>query len=518
MQHLSFKLSSALKTKRARDRLGWGLLLAAFVIGCFTLPVNSFSDEGDNLNTGLLMLRGYTLYGDLFSNHFPFAYYWVAAVVGLFGKSIAVVRLSVWLFQIASFAVAMKLSRYVLPLGIMSLMWGTIRHMYSGNMILYHSFSSVSLVVVFAIVLAVVLDTVDANWRHSLAIGLFSTIAILSDPLTIYASAIALIYLLVSDRKQGLMALLFAGTGLALYAGWLLVSGTFQGFVDDAILFNARIFSNYKDASPARFGTMWEQAIRGLEILDPVWRNFDPFLPIPYNGSDRWLFTGLLYRLAIIVAAFLLLLQKNFRAASFLYLFACATVLNNTKGFRAAPFILLALLVASALMTGAWWKKEKRNLTRLQTVLGALIGLMMIWLGLRVAVLTFVQSRDDLSYERHFAGPEARAAEIKDLACDQPDVHLARYPAPGYFLWFTDMKPVSRFTYMFPWEAEVYLDEVISALDQEQMLAIVSIRDREVWGYPTEEFLHPLFEYLDENYVRIGSEYVSPALAAQCQD
>ena len=69
-------------------------------------------DEADNLVVGLLLTRGYVLYRDVFSHHFPFPYYWVAAIVSLFGKSIFAVRLSVWLFQIVSFGIAMKLSGF----------------------------------------------------------------------------------------------------------------------------------------------------------------------------------------------------------------------------------------------------------------------------------------------------------------------------------------------------------------------------------------------------------------------
>jgi hypothetical protein len=349
---------------------------------------------------------------------------------------------------------------------------------------------------------------------------LFSTVAILSDPLTVYAVAISLVFLLVTERKQGLMALLFMGAGLAVYAGWLLASGTFQGFVDQAILFNARIYNKYKDADPVRLGMILEQAIKGLGIADRVWLNFDPFRPIPFNGSDRWIFTGFLYRLSILVAFLLLLLQKKFRAASFLYLFACATLLNNVKGFRAAPFILLSLLAASAVVTGAWWKKENSTVAkaRLQTALGVLIGLMALWLMLRVAALTFIDNRDSLSYDDHFADKEAIGAQIKEMACGQPDVLLAHYPGPGYFLWFADMKPVSRYIYMYPWEAEVFLDEVITALDQDQVKAIMLIQERAVWGYEVKDYLHTLYEYLDSHYVKTGGGvYLSPYLALQCQ-
>lgn len=514
---------TALKSKGARDRLGWILLLVAFLIGCTTLAVSSFKDEGDNLITGMLLLRGYTLYDDLFQNHFPLAYYWAAAIIGLFGKSILVARLSVWVFQIASIAIAMKLSRFVLPLSLLSLVWSIIRHIYSGNMILYHAFSSVSLVVIFAIVLAVLLRTANANWKHSLTIGFFATVAFLNDPLTAYAIGIAIVFLFVTDRKHGLMALLFAGLGLGAYVGWLLISGTLQGFLDQAILFNAQVFGKYKDTNPVQFKVILEQAIKGLEIWNPTWLNLDPFQPIAYNGSDRWLFTGFLYRFAIIVATLLLLLQKDFRAAAFLYLFACAALLNNVKGFRAAPFILLALLAASAVVTGAWWRKEARSTatTRLHLVLAVVIGLMVFWLGLRVVEHTLSHDRDRLlAYDdRPFANKEARGASFKELACGQPDVHLAHYPGTAYALWFADMKPVSRFIFMFPWEAEVFLDEVIDALSQDQLSAIVKIRDTQVWGHPVQDYMRPLLEYLDANYVTIdNTTWISPHLAAQCQE
>jgi hypothetical protein len=521
MQRILSSSFAALKNKRSRDRLGWILLLAAFLIGCSTLPVGTFKDEGDNLITGMLLVRGYSLYGNLFQNHWPFAYYWAAAVIGLLGKSILAARLSVWVFQIVSIAIAMKLSRFVLPLSLLSLVWSIIRHIYSGNMMLYHAFSSVSLVVIFAIVLAVLLRTVNANWKHSLTIGFFATVAILNDPLTVYAAGIALAFLLVADRKYGLMAGLFTGIGLASYIGWLLASNTLQGFVDQAILFNAQVFSKYKDTNPVRFRIILEQAIQGLEIWKPEWLNFDPFAPIPYNGSDRWLFTGFLYRFAVIIASLFLLLQRDFRAAGFLYFYACATLLNNVKGFRAAPFILLALFAASAVMTGAWWRKEQRSIVtaRLHLVLGVLIWSMVIWLSLRVVVHTLTHDGDRLlAYDHPFATQEARGAAIRELACGQPDVLLAHYPGTAYDLWFTDMKPVSRFIFMFPWEAEVFLDEVISALDQDQVSAIVLIRNTAVWGHHVQDYMRPLLEYLDSNYVTISDMvWISPHLAAQCQ-
>ena len=114
---------------------------------------------------------------------------------------------------------------------------------------------------------------------------------------------------------------------------------------------------------------------------------------------------------------------------------------------------------------------------------------------------------------------EARGEATKELACGQPDVLYAHYPGTAYALWFADMKPVSRFIFMFPWEAEVFLDEVIGALDQDQVLAIVLIRNTDVWGHQVQDYLSPLLEYLDTNYVMVDVDtWISPHLAAQCRE
>jgi hypothetical protein len=281
-------LLEATRAPRTRVWLGWLLLAASFLIGFSTIYVKAFSDEADNLVVGLLLTRGYVLYRDLFSHHFPFPYYWAAAVVSLFGKSIFAVRLSVWLFQIASFAVAMRLSRLYLTLGLAALLWSLIRHFYRANMILYSVFAATSLLVVFAVVLLICLKHSKIEWKHSLTIGLFSTIAFLSDPLAIYAILVAIAFLLTIDFKRATLTLLFIAAGLLGYGGFLIVTGTFGDFIRDAVLFNSQIYAKYRYADPLRFRMLWYVAVRGLEIASPKWLNFDPFRAISYSGFDNY--------------------------------------------------------------------------------------------------------------------------------------------------------------------------------------------------------------------------------------
>jgi hypothetical protein len=512
-------LVEATRASRTRDWLGWLLLAVSFLIGFSTIYVNEFMDEADNLVGGLLLARGYVLYRDLFSHHFPFPYYWAAAVISLFGKSIFAVRLSVWLFQIASFAIVMRLSRLYLTFGLAALLWSLIRHFYRANMILYSVFAGTSLLVVFGVVLMICLGHSKIEWKHSLTIGLFSTIAFLSDPLSIYAILVVIIFLLTIDFKQANLTLLFIAAGLLSYGGFLFVTGTFGDFARDAVLFNSQVYARYEYADPLRFRTLWYVAIRGLEIASPKWLDFDPFRAISYSGFDGWVFTGFLYRLSIVISTILLLLQKDFRAAGFMYLFSCATLANKTSSFRATGFVMVALVAISGVISGEWWQKRSGRISKLRVVASILIGVMALWLGLRVAAFTYIQDRDNLSYETPFAWLEAEAEEIRKLTCGQTDVLLASYPGAQYHYWFTEMRPVSRYIVMWPWVAEVGLADVLSTLAQEQATALVIIRGREVRGQHTRDYLHSLFEYLDDNYTKIAEGvYISPHLARKCQE
>jgi hypothetical protein len=139
-----------------KPRLGLLLLAGAFIIGCVLIHLGSFTDESDDLAAGLLISRGYVLYRDIFSHHFPFTYYWVAGIFRLFGPSIFTARLSILWFQLIAFAWTMKLTRLYAPIGFAGLIWSITGHYYQNNLVLYSAFSSISLAVVFAVTLAVI--------------------------------------------------------------------------------------------------------------------------------------------------------------------------------------------------------------------------------------------------------------------------------------------------------------------------------------------------------------------------
>lgn len=506
------------------DKLGWALLALAALSGSLTLYWGSFVDEADNLVVGSLLSRGYVLYRDIFSHHFPFPYYWTALVVSLFGESILFARLLVWLFQIGTFAIVMVFSRHSLIFGLTALVWSLLRPFYRGQMVLYYSFSAAALVVVFALTLGLLREEqLRAKQIHSLLIGLFAAIAILSDPLSVYATLVAIGLLFSKDWRLGTVALMSTIGAVLSLAGYLQATSGLGAFFRDVIEFNLNTYAPYTNdnyANPVRWQELWQMTSTGLEIIKPVWFNFDPFKPITwqYAQFDQWLFTGFLYRLATIAAVIWFALRRQFRSAVFVYLFAAATLVISPWDFRSQSFVLIALLSVAALVTRDWWPApQKGGSHQLQFWLRLLIGLALTWLSYRILDYWYV-NRESLSYEINFAGYESEGDQLRQLTCGQPDVHLAHYPGGIYYHWFTGMPPVSRYIFMWPWVADVGLNDVIVTLKQDKYLAIVVRQEEKIWGlYDTREYLRPLDEYLNANYVQAGQGlYSSPELAARC--
>jgi len=500
----------------------WGLLLLSFSIGCLTIYWGGvFTDEADILVIGSLLSRQNLLYRDLFSHHFPFPYYWMAVVVNIFGRSIFLARLSIWLFQIVSFAIAMKMSRFHLPLAISAFVWGILRPLYLGNMVLYSSFSGTSLMVVFVITLAILQRKKLATWKDGLVIGLFSAISVLSDPFSALAVTVALLFLLALNLRHGALSSFFAASGILLFTGYLLASGTFQAFWQNPVLFNMHIYSKYLGESNqvTRIFEFFQMAGKGLEATNRIWLNFDPLKPITggYSEFDQWFFTGFLYRVGLIIGAIFLILKKKYRAALFIYLFAAATLVISKWGFRGQPFFITALVAISAIIIGEWRYLENRYLDTGQTTARILLGAMILWLILRVVDHYYV-NQDMLTYEANFAWTDYEAYRIKSLTCNQPEVQLAYYPGGTYLHWPTKMKPVSKYIYMWPWVAEVGLSDVIDGLAQDRILAVVIRYDDLIWGYDTKDYMQPLDEYLNREYKKaVEGVYLSPRLFEICR-
>jgi hypothetical protein len=497
--------------------LGWAVLAIAFLVGCLTIYYGKFVDEADNLVVGLLIRRGYVLYRDVFSHHFPFPYYWTALAILIFGKSALAVRLSFWVFQIAAFGLAMKFSRFHLSLGLAALLWGIIRYLYSGNIVLYHGFAAGALVVVFAVVLAIVLESVEPGQKHYLVIGIFSSIALLSDPFTVYALGAAFLVLVASRSRAAFLTGLVIFGIFSTYLAYLFFSGTLKDFWSSAVLFNSQIYNGYKPVNISRFSDFFHALKTGLDITNPDWYRMSPFREIGAN-FDKWFFTGFLYRFAFLALAVCLTLLKKFRPALMVYLTGAAILINSETGMRMTGFVMIALVSLFILVTQERLEISKIKLINILRIsMSIFTGIMICWLAVRVTSNIY-QTRDSFT-NAELGLLDWKSSQIMETACNRTDVMLADYPNGIYSYWFTGLKPATKYTFLWPWVAKVGQDEIIETLDKNQGEPIlVYMHEMNVWGrYPTQKYLAPLYDFLDKNYVKVDDgTYMSPKLASEC--
>jgi len=141
---------------------------------------------------------------------------------------------------------------------------------------------------------------------------------------------------------------------------------------------------------------------------------------------------------------------------------------------------------------------------------------MSLWLCSRLAFDVYESS--DSFGKQQFVVFEEKASHIRDIIGDRQDVLMAHYPGDIYNFWYTDLRPVSGYTFMWPWIADYALDDVIRELDKPQILALIVIEKRMIWGkYDTHTYLNPLIKFLEKNYKQIDKEmFLSPELYSQC--
>ena len=533
---------------------GAALLGLSILIGLTKVYFGRFVDEADNITGGWLLSQGYTLYRDVFTHHFPFPYYWIALVTGIFGNSFVAVRISLLLLQVGLFAVGMRITGLYLAIGLTSLAWNLINHLHRGQEAIYATVEGIFMVVVLILILWLLTKRSTVGKLPLVIIGLLLGAALLTDPLMIYAAVIAIAGLFVSGLRtrspsryhEGLRRVLWSGLAAALLIGVfavvLLLSGTVEDFYRDAILFNADIYAKYVDAGPLRLDRIVQNIATGLNILDERWYRYTtPFLPLHPAGSVSldaetvylsWMFSSFLYRLSIIACILGLFLNRKLAAGIFLLLFAATMLPRTDEGIYAIGFVLVSLyaafyllvelrlpvLVRAAAAHGAQLQKTAWSVVRYAwIVLLVVIGVMQLWSAFRGGYF-ITTNWFEITNDNHVTMYRSFGDDIRQAACGQEDVELAVFPVNPIVYFVSEISPASRYTYMYPWVAETGQDELIQTLSEHHS-AVVWIQQGRKRDSPdgVANYMADTIEFLNKNYVRYrGNYWMSPELAEIC--
>lgn len=360
--------ATTVKQKIARlnqIQLGVVLLAVSVIINIAQIYWGNLPDEGDNIASGLLITKGYLLYKDIFSHHFPLPYHWAAAVISLFGASITAIRGSLFLFQTVTFWLTQRYTRFYLAVGLAAFTWSLIGGVYFHNLFLYQNIKSVSLFFIVIFTFAVLGGYITLREQHALVIGTFAALAILCDPLSVYVVGAVLLALLISARNLKKMALILLPLALAsfTYVFYFQVTNSLMAFWDDIIHFNSSIYSKYILVDQLPLKAFWRAVSKGLHIVDARWLEFDPMRPFDKYSilPDRWFFTGFLYRASVLLLVIFLLYRRKYGQALFLYL-VCALFIaaRSEEIVHANPFILVALFSGCLFITVAFAEAKRQ--------------------------------------------------------------------------------------------------------------------------------------------------------------
>jgi hypothetical protein len=544
------KLRSSLNSPTA----GITLLGISFLIALTKVYYGRFVDEGDNLAVGWLLSQGSILYRDVFSHHFPFAYYWVAGIVHIFGNSFEAVRISVMLLQIGLFAVGMLLTRFYLVLGLTSLVWNLINQFQRGQEVLYVTFESIMMVTIFALIFSILTHKAEQKNRILVLTGLLLALSILTDPLMVYPALVAFAALFISgaasyppQRLQGglrriLPAAIAAILILGIYALYLVWSGTVQDFYRDTIWFNAEVYAKYENADPNRLGQIGQNLISGLNILRPkYYQQPSPFLALDTNqsiglavesGYSKWIFSSFLFRVSILACVLALLLQGQFGVGAFLYLFATTLLVRGNTGLYTTGFTLVSIFAGFYLLVELRRPRilptsqhdKSRIALLIRNIMQAgwfsailVIGLMWCFAAFRGGYF-LVDHWDTLMDNPQVTVNEKLGASIHAATCNQKDVQILYYPTNPMVYFVTEIPPASKYGFMYPWVAEIGQQELIDELRQNPA-AVILINTSRKAGKPqaVTTYLADTIQFLNQNYVYWdANKWMSPQLASLC--
>lgn len=530
------------------------LLGISFLIALTKVYYGRFVDEGDNLSVGWLLSQGSILYRDVFSHHFPFPYYWVAGIVRIFGNSFEAVRISVMLLQIGLFAAGMLLTRFYLVIGLTSLVWNLINQFQRGQEVLYVTFESIMMVTIFTLIFSILTKKTKPGKRIPITAGLLLALSILTDPLMVYPALVAFAALFISGiettptrRVQGgfrraLPAAIPAILVLGVYVLYLVWSGNLQNFYRDTIWFNAEIYAKYENANPNRLGQIGQNLISGLNILNPnYYQQISPFIALDTNRSiglaatsnySTWIFSSFLFRLSILACVVALLVRGRGGVGAFVYIFSATLLVRQNTGLYTTGFTLVSIFAAFYLLIEQrrphLLSKSQHNHNRTASLIRntmpagwysatLLIGLMWFFAAYRGGYF-LVDHRGALIDNRHVTMYEKLGSSIRDAACGQKDVQILYYPINPIVYFVTKIPPASKYTYMYPWVAEIGQQELIDELRQNPA-AVILINTSRKEGTPegVTTYLADTIRFLNRNYVYWGeNKWMSPQLANLC--
>ena len=492
-------------------------LLCFYAVIAFSLRNHqTFIDEGAALDLGSGVLKGLTLYRDLFHHHLPLPVYIAAIVTRFAGVSLPSIRMFVFLLQAGVFAALVFVSRAPFAVAFAAVVWALISPYYFGNMLLYDTLAALGGMVLGVLVFSAIARGMEASKRMFVMLAIAGIVVSLSNPFFVVAAFVAtgsLVFAKQIPRAFVLKLWTVIGAALAAFVLYLASTGSLKAFYADVFTFNTTIYQHYAPLDIA--GSLRRQLLL-LDLFNPDW--YRSLNPLHFDESsfsppfDQWLFSGFFYRAVALGACLVFCLRREYKTAAFLYAFLVILPLRGDEGLHAMPFVVFSLFLLGVLI------EECMSMARPSGyIILALCCVSTLVLGLAGA--RYLKKH---AFQSDFDVLLAESRYIREAARGRSDVELGHLPDGNYMYYLTGLRPVSRFVYYYPWIAEFGHAEMDRDLareaDRTNVLLVLDI-DGNVWNLPNSATLRPEILFAKQRLVRENFgwlvAYVSPAISVK---
>ena len=463
----------------AYQSLGAAVLAVLSLAGVARVAV--FADEADHVLGACSIARGSLIYRDFFSHHFPLPYYALAALGESGACSVLAGRiLGGLLLVLAGLAVAWITRNRLVPLAL--LVVALAAPAYYLQLYLAETFVSAGLILTLGLLTerGRRLDGPPAHALRFLALVILTC----SSPIGLMMATVLapLVVLGAAGTRRSVTVVSVAA--LLSFPVVLTIQGTLRPFVEQAILFNVQVYSQYLDVqlgNPA--AVLWQ-------TMSFVRHRFS-FVVDGAAGQEMEAtvatFTVLLELALVALFAAVVVLARSERL---LRIGACLVLplAVARDGFHLAPFVPLACFACALLLPGA---TARTGALRLGALLVLILAARVYFFHLPLewdAPDELAQSLKPDPQITRFAGP-ADAVLYLPIA---PQGYLAHNRPPGSF-----------YTFFLPWQADVpgAEDRVIADIEANRVAVVFMDQDTEIWGkYRLREYAPRLHAHVVQNF------------------
>lgn len=460
----------------------------------FRLFMQNF-DERDHIAIAYLMSQGNQVYSQIFTNHFPFPYYFNLLFTPLwinlpFSRGLSVFRLTITLLYLLSFLITfflLKNNRLKISFSLSIILVAIISPLFHGNLVLSETFTAIFINNLFWIVTPILFSLEKSTFTKITVVIIFSALAFWTQPLLLIIFPLPY---LISPKKDFLKIFFFQLICIVIPVLLFLHSGQFQSFFEEGIIFNLTTYSNY---FPEKTGTipMFQQNI--FDFLRNEWLMLSPF------GGEVQLFQFLSH-LAVLVILSLLLIKKKFKFLLIFIILFLATRVRDIKivpgqlfNFGIYPFILLSTSSVFFLLNST--NKKIRYFAILSVFLLFILSIHLCYPIIKQSL------QEGYNYYVFFSTRQQTGEIISKFS--KPSDKILIYPQDIDLYYFSRRDPPDRFTYWFPWieMTKNYKDERLKALSQNPP-ALIYLGDL---GYKNDpNYYGKLFPNLTNNYSNLS--------------